>query len=402
MSVSASTCIRSATRRRSCSAACTIADAPRLAGPLRRRRGRARGRRRAARTGRSSRSRHALPGDRRRSTAAPTRWRLLAEVARPRRARRVGGSRTSTSRSRPRHRGSRRTSRRWPRTSSRRSAPLARTDGPRHRGVGATQARRRSRRDRPRRGHRGLGRRAAVRRLNSAGRSESGSRPTAPISLAGCCGSTTPRDARRSTSCRASTGAVSMYVCGPTPYDVPHLGHGRKEVVFDTIRRYLMWRGLRGDVREQRHRHRGQDHRPGPRRRARPRPSSSRRYEGTFRDAFDRLNILRPDDEPRATEWIDEMIDADRAARRERARVRRRGPGRLLPGRHAARVRRALAPHARGAARERGRARRRRRAQARAGRLRALEDGQARRAGVGLAVGARPARAGTSSARRCR
>ncbi len=38
-------------------------------------------------------------------------------------------------------------------------------------------------------------------------------------------------------------GRVSMYVCGPTPYDVPHLGHGRKEVVFDTIRRYLMWRG---------------------------------------------------------------------------------------------------------------------------------------------------------------
>ena len=38
-------------------------------------------------------------------------------------------------------------------------------------------------------------------------------------------------------------GHVSMYVCGPTPYDVPHLGHGRKEVVFDTIRRYLIWRG---------------------------------------------------------------------------------------------------------------------------------------------------------------
>ena len=49
------------------------------------------------------------------------------------------------------------------------------------------------------------------------------------------------------------------------------------------------------------------------------------------------------------------MTDADRRARRERARVRRRGPGRVLPGRHAARVRLALAPHARRAARERGR-----------------------------------------------
>src|SRR5215475_11275549 len=39
-------------------------------------------------------------------------------------------------------------------------------------------------------------------------------------------------------------GQVSMYVCGPTPYDVPHLGHGRKEIVFDTIRRYLLWSGF--------------------------------------------------------------------------------------------------------------------------------------------------------------
>ena len=38
-------------------------------------------------------------------------------------------------------------------------------------------------------------------------------------------------------------GQVSMYVCGPTPYGEPHLGHGRKEIVFDTIRRYLIWRG---------------------------------------------------------------------------------------------------------------------------------------------------------------
>ena len=57
-------------------------------------------------------------------------------------------------------------------------------------------------------------------------------------------------------------GKVSMYVCGPTVYDTPHIGNARTAVAFDTIRRYLEWAGLRRHVREQRHRRRGQDHRP--------------------------------------------------------------------------------------------------------------------------------------------
>src|SRR5262247_2244343 len=39
-------------------------------------------------------------------------------------------------------------------------------------------------------------------------------------------------------------GEVSMYVCGPTVYDVPHIGHGRFTLVWDVIRRYLEWSGL--------------------------------------------------------------------------------------------------------------------------------------------------------------
>lgn len=38
-------------------------------------------------------------------------------------------------------------------------------------------------------------------------------------------------------------GKVSMYCCGVTVYDYSHLGHARCYIVWDTVRRYLMWRG---------------------------------------------------------------------------------------------------------------------------------------------------------------
>jgi cysteinyl-tRNA synthetase len=101
-------------------------------------------------------------------------------------------------------------------------------------------------------------------------------------------------------------GQVSMYVCGPTPYDAPHLGHGRKEIVFDTIRRYLLWSGFRvtyvSNITDVEDKIIERAKRDGT-----TESELAGRYEQEFSRQFERLNIMPPDDTPRATEWIDEM-----------------------------------------------------------------------------------------------
>ena len=39
-------------------------------------------------------------------------------------------------------------------------------------------------------------------------------------------------------------GAVGIYVCGITAYDVCHVGHARAAVVFDVVFRHLQAQGL--------------------------------------------------------------------------------------------------------------------------------------------------------------
>ena len=39
-------------------------------------------------------------------------------------------------------------------------------------------------------------------------------------------------------------GKVGMYVCGPTVYNFIHIGNARPMIVFDTVRRYLEYRGM--------------------------------------------------------------------------------------------------------------------------------------------------------------
>ena len=38
-------------------------------------------------------------------------------------------------------------------------------------------------------------------------------------------------------------GVLKIYVCGPTVYNFFHIGNARPFVVFDTLRKYLEYRG---------------------------------------------------------------------------------------------------------------------------------------------------------------
>jgi cysteinyl-tRNA synthetase len=103
-------------------------------------------------------------------------------------------------------------------------------------------------------------------------------------------------------------GRVGLYVCGPTVYDVPHLGHARSALSFDVIRRVLDYRGFQvthvsniTDVDDKiinRARAEGTSE-----------PEVAARYEETYWDALDRLGVARPHHTPHATAYIAEMQD---------------------------------------------------------------------------------------------
>ena len=42
-------------------------------------------------------------------------------------------------------------------------------------------------------------------------------------------------------------GKVTMYVCGPTVYNLIHIGNARPMIAFDTFRRYMEYRGYQVD-----------------------------------------------------------------------------------------------------------------------------------------------------------
>ena len=51
-------------------------------------------------------------------------------------------------------------------------------------------------------------------------------------------------------------GEVKMYACGPTVYNYIHIGNARPICVFDTLRRYLEYRGYKVTFRAELYRYR--------------------------------------------------------------------------------------------------------------------------------------------------
>ncbi len=102
-------------------------------------------------------------------------------------------------------------------------------------------------------------------------------------------------------------GKVNMYVCGPTVYNYIHIGNARTFISFDTIRRYLIWRGYEvtfvqniTDVDDKIIKKANEEGRSAA--------EVAAEYAQAFIDDMHAAGVMDPDVRPRATEEIGEMI----------------------------------------------------------------------------------------------
>ena len=103
-------------------------------------------------------------------------------------------------------------------------------------------------------------------------------------------------------------GHVGMYVCGATVQGAPHMGHMRAGVVYDQLRRWLLYRGLQvtlvrntTDIDDKILTKSVEEGREWW--------AHAYHYELVFTDAYRTLGVLPPTYEPRATGHIPEMIE---------------------------------------------------------------------------------------------
>jgi cysteinyl-tRNA synthetase len=102
-------------------------------------------------------------------------------------------------------------------------------------------------------------------------------------------------------------GELRMYVCGLTVYDFVHIGHARMLLVFDMVNRYLRHRGYRltyvrniTDIDDKIIRRAAENNEPIG--------ALTERFITAMNEDCAALNILRPDHEPRATEYVPQII----------------------------------------------------------------------------------------------
>ncbi len=102
-------------------------------------------------------------------------------------------------------------------------------------------------------------------------------------------------------------GSVGMYVCGITVYDYCHLGHGRMMVVFDMVRRWLAASGLEvnfvrniTDIDDKIIRRAVEN--------GETIGELTARFISFMDEDFAALGVMKPDHEPRATQYVPQML----------------------------------------------------------------------------------------------
>ena len=103
-------------------------------------------------------------------------------------------------------------------------------------------------------------------------------------------------------------GKVKMYVCGPTVYNLIHIGNARPMMVFDTVRRYMMYKGY--DVNYVSNFTDVDDKIIKAANEEGVEPSViSERYIAECKKDMESLNVMPATTHPKATEEIDGMLD---------------------------------------------------------------------------------------------
>ena len=102
-------------------------------------------------------------------------------------------------------------------------------------------------------------------------------------------------------------GKIGIYLCGPTVYGPPHLGHGRATLVYDILRRYLEWSGLVvrlvSNITDIDDKIIDRANREG-----RLWEDITHKCEDVWFTAMRELNVQRPTDIPHATEYVEQMV----------------------------------------------------------------------------------------------